>query len=168
VLHCCAIMKVVETLLFDEFVDLLIHAQKVIHGVPQLLMINSPVLPLVKVFEDPWISVSPPRGMATKYKATQCRNTTSKIKLCHHEEEELLRMKVVVSKPRRHMDISVVWGSQLHKTELVIDPKEHFLSEQCIEETFLQCPAVEAIIFPGEVVETVTFLPAEEYHATKN
>jgi hypothetical protein len=58
-------MKVVETLLFYKFVNCLIHAWKVIHEVPQLLMRNSPAIPLVKIFEDPQISVSPPREMAT-------------------------------------------------------------------------------------------------------
>jgi hypothetical protein len=131
---------------------------KVIHEVPQLLMRNSPVISLVKIFEEPWISVSPPRGLATKNKVTQRRITIPKLKLCHHEEETLLRMKVVVSKPRCHRDISIIWGFQLHGTKLAIDPKELLLPEQCIEEIFLQRPAVKANILPEEVVETATLL----------
>jgi hypothetical protein len=67
-------------------------------------------------------------------------------------------MKVVVLKPCRHTYIPVVWGCQLHKTKLAIDPKELFLPQQSIDETFLRHPAVEANILLGEVVETVTFL----------
>jgi hypothetical protein len=96
--------------------------------------------------------------MATKYTVTQCPITIPKLKLCHHKEKKHLRMKVVVSKPRRHTDITIVWGCQLRETILAIDLKELFLPERCIEKTFLQCPAVNANILPGEVVETVTFL----------
>ena len=52
----------------------------------------------------------------------------------------------------------MVFGCQLCKTELMVDPKEMILPERRVEEAFLIRPTVKPNILPGEVMETVTIL----------
>jgi hypothetical protein len=52
----------------------------------------------------------------------------------------------------------MVWGCQLRETKLVVVSKELLLPERCVEEAFLQRPAIKTTEFLGEVMEMVTIL----------
>jgi hypothetical protein len=109
-------------------------------------MAKNVFISIVKVSKNPWPTITPSTGVASKDVVAHAFVVKSSFAFCHHEKEQLLWMETVVpiSIPNRYGPS--VLCSNVCKAKTAVNAPQLFLSEASIVVTFLITPAIKSYV----------------------